>query len=130
MPFLRKLRNQPTNQPNIKVSDFGLIWRPRKYLLNQEFFSKIWLSLFYLYSPLTYAKNQKNPSSCFWENCVTNQPTNQLIITNNNNFIGPRWCRSKKILSWKGDIVATFGISIVKLMFRLKNPNPLDKFFL
>ena len=26
-PFLRKLRYQPTNQPNIKVSDFGLIWR-------------------------------------------------------------------------------------------------------
>ena len=25
--FLRKLRCQPTYQPNIKVSDFGLIWR-------------------------------------------------------------------------------------------------------
>ena len=58
-PFLRKLRYQPTNQPNIKVSDFGLIWRPRKYLLNQEFFSKIWLSLFYLYSPLTSCKKSE-----------------------------------------------------------------------
>ena len=34
----------------------------------------------------------------------TNQPTNQPIITNNTDVIGPLWCRSKKTLNqffWK-----------------------------
>ena len=53
-PFLRKLRYQPNNQPNIEVSDFGLIWRPfREYLQINNFFKYPALSLFYLYSPLT-----------------------------------------------------------------------------
>ena len=39
--FLRKLRYQPTNQPNINVSDFGLIWRRfHKYLQIKNFFQK------------------------------------------------------------------------------------------
>ena len=38
-PFLRKLHYQPTNKPNIKVSDFGLIWRCFcKYLEISNFF--------------------------------------------------------------------------------------------
>ena len=53
-PFLRKLRYQPTNQPNIKVSDFGLIGRPfHEYFQIHNFFQKPTLSLFYLFSPLT-----------------------------------------------------------------------------
>ena len=40
-PFLRKLRYQPTTQPNIKVSDFGLLWRRfREYLKIKIFFQK------------------------------------------------------------------------------------------
>ena len=40
-PFLRKLRYQPTNQPNIKVSDFGLIGRPfHEYFQIHNFFQK------------------------------------------------------------------------------------------
>ena len=56
---------------------------------SQEFFSKIWLSFFYLYIPLTSCKCH------FWKNYVNNQPTNQPIITNNTDFIGPEWCRPK-----------------------------------
>ena len=33
--------------------------------------------------------------SRFWENCVTNQQANQPIITNNIDFLGPGWRRSK-----------------------------------
>ena len=40
-PFLRKLRYQSTNQLNIEVSDFGLIWRRfREYLQIKNFFQK------------------------------------------------------------------------------------------
>ena len=31
----------------------------------------------------------------------TNQPTNKQIITNNSDFIGPGWRRTKKKLKWK-----------------------------
>ena len=41
-------------------------------------------------------KNKKNPLSRFWEKCVSNQPTNQPIITNNTDLIGLRWSRSNK----------------------------------
>ena len=44
---------------------------------NQELFSKIRLCHFSTFIvPLLHAKNQKNHWSRFWENCVTNQPTN------------------------------------------------------
>ena len=40
-PFLRKVRYQPTNQPNTNVSDFGLIWRLcLEYLQIKNFFQK------------------------------------------------------------------------------------------
>ena len=48
---------------------------------NEEFFSKIWLWLFHLYSLLNSCKKSENPLSCFWENCVTNQPTNASLET-------------------------------------------------
>ena len=39
-------------------------------------------------------KIRKILKSYFWENCVTYQPTNQPIITNNTVFTG--WRQSKK----------------------------------
>ena len=48
---------------------------------NQEFFSKILLSLFYLFSPLTSCNKSEKSWSHFWKNCTTNQPTNQLLST-------------------------------------------------
>ena len=76
-PFLGKLRYRPTNQPNMKVCDFGLIWRPfREYLQNQEFSSKIRLSLFYLYSPLTSCKKSEKFLEPFLKK-LRHQPTNQ-----------------------------------------------------
>ena len=40
-PFLRKLRYQPTNQPNIKKSEFVLIWRRFcEYFQINNFFQK------------------------------------------------------------------------------------------
>ena len=61
-PFLRKLGHQQTNQPNIEVSDFALIWRRfPKYLQIKIFIKNLALSLFYLYSPLTYCtKSEKS----------------------------------------------------------------------
>ena len=57
---------------------------------NQEFYSKILLFDFSTFIvPFLHVKNQKNPQSRFWENCVTNQSTPQPIITRNTDFIGP-----------------------------------------
>ena len=65
---------------------------------NQYFFFKHpALSLFYLYSLLTSCKKSEKSLEPFWENCVTNQP----IITNNTDIIGPRWCWSNKKVSVK-----------------------------
>ena len=33
-----------------------------------------------------------------------NQPTNQPIITNNTDLIGPRWRRANKVFFWKNII--------------------------
>ena len=41
MQKTRKLRYQPNNQPKIKLSDFGLIWRRfREYVQIKSFFQK------------------------------------------------------------------------------------------
>ena len=65
-------------EKNIKVSDFGLIWRRfRKYL--QFFFKNPALSLFYLYSPLTSCKKSEKFLEPFLRKLCyqpTNQPTN------------------------------------------------------
>ena len=47
-------------EKNIKVSDFGLIWRRfSEYHQIKKFFSKIRLSLSYHYSPLTTCKKSE-----------------------------------------------------------------------
>ena len=73
-PFLRKLRYQPTNQPtNANLETFSQI-SP-----NKEFFSKIRLWLFYLYSPLTSCKKSEKFLEPFLRKLryqPTNQPTN------------------------------------------------------
>ena len=68
----------PTNQPNIKVSDFGLIWRRfREYLQIKNFLKKSGSVTFLpLSSPNVMQKIRK-------------------ILTNNTDLIGPRWRRSK-----------------------------------
>ena len=73
-------------EENIKVSDFGLIWRPLEI-----FFKNPALSLFYLYSSLTSCKKSGKSSESFLRKLryqPTNQLTNQPIITNNTDFIG------------------------------------------
>ena len=68
-------------EKNIKVSDFGLIWRPfHEYLQIKIFFKNPALWLFYLYSSLTSWKvltavSEKKSIT----NQPTNQPTNQLL---------------------------------------------------
>ena len=68
-------------EKNMKVPDFGLIWIPFLQISpNQEFFSKIQMSFFYLYSPLTSCKKSENSLELFLHsNCI--QPTNQLPTT-------------------------------------------------
>ena len=84
-------------EKNMKVSDFGLIWRPFcKYLQIKNFFFKspgLWL--FYLYSPLTSRKKSEKSFELFLRK-LRYQPTNQSI-TNNTDLIGPHWYWSKKI---------------------------------
>ena len=85
-------------EKNIEVSDFGLIWRRfREYLQIIIFFFKnpaLWLC--YLYSPLTSCKKSEKSLEPFLRK-LCYEPTNQPIITNNTDLIGPHWRRSKKI---------------------------------
>ena len=68
----------PTNQPNIEVSDFGLIWRPFcEYLQSNSFFKNPALSLLYLYSPLTSCKISEKSLDSFLRK-LHYQPTNQI----------------------------------------------------
>ena len=63
---------------NIKVSDFGLIWRPfREYLQIKNFFKNPALSLFYLYGPLTSRKKSEKLLAPFLRK-LRYQPTNHL----------------------------------------------------
>ena len=89
-------------EKNIKVSDFGVISRPfREYLQIKNFFKNAALSLLYLCSPLTSCKKPEKS----WEPFLRKpryqpiQPTNQPIITNDTDLIGPRWPQSKKKLA-------------------------------
>ena len=67
-------------EKNIKVSDFGLIWRPfRKYLQIKNFFQKSGSVTFYLYSLLTSCKKSEKllqPLLRKLRYQPTNQPTN------------------------------------------------------
>ena len=68
-------------EKNIKVSDFGLIWRPFcEYFQIKKFFK----NLFYLYSPITSCKKSEKFLEPFLRKLryqPTNQPTNQLLPT-------------------------------------------------
>ena len=59
------------------------------------FFRNPALSLFCLYSPLTSCKKSEKSLELFLRK-LRYQPTNQPIIANNANFIGPGWRRTKK----------------------------------
>ena len=64
------------------------------------FFKNPVLPLFYLHSPLTSCKKSEKSLQLFLGK-QHYEPTNQPIITNNTNFIGPHWRRSKKIIKSK-----------------------------
>ena len=89
-PFLRKLRNQATNQPtNANLKTFSRI-SP-----NQEFFfQKSGSVTFLLYSLLTSCKKSEKSLEPFLRK-LCYQPTNQPI-TKNTVFLEPDWRRSKK----------------------------------
>ena len=97
-------------EKNIKVSDFGLIWRPfREYLQINFFFENPALWLFYLYSTQTSCKKSEKFLRVVSEK--TTLPTNQPTITNNTDFIGPGWRRSNKF---------TFGLQKLCLQVTIK----------
>ena len=86
-------------EKNIKVSDFGLIWRLfREYLQIKNFIQKSGSVTFLaLYSPNFLQKIRKILRVISEKTALpTNQPNNQPIVTNNTDLIGPRWRRSKK----------------------------------
>ena len=71
---------EPFFEKNIKVSDFGLIWRPfGQYLQIKSFFKNSALWLFYLYSPLTSCKKSEKFLLPFLRK-LRYQPTNQLLL--------------------------------------------------
>ena len=75
-----RLRYQPTDQSNIEVLDFGLIWRPFRKISNSViFFKYLALSLFYLYSPLTSCKISQKSFELFLRK-LHYQPTNEPNI--------------------------------------------------
>ena len=91
-PFLRK---------NMKVSDFGLIWRHfRKYLQNKFFvFKNPTLSLFYHYSLLTSCKKSEKSFEPFLRK-LRYQPTNQPTKYRVSDF-GLIWRRFREYLQIK-----------------------------
>ena len=86
----------PTNQPNMKVSDIGLIWRCfREYLQIKNFFQKSgFVTFLLLQSPNLMQKIRKILRAVSEETAL---PTNHPIITNNTDLIGPRTLWSKKL---------------------------------
>ena len=63
-------------EKNMKVSDFGLIWRRfREYLQIKNFFKSLALTLFYLYSPLTKCRKSEKSLEPFLRK-LCHQPTN------------------------------------------------------
>ena len=83
-------------EENIKVSDFGLLWRPFcEYLQIKNFFQKSGSVTFLpIYSLISGKKSEKSLEPLLRK--LRYQPTNQSIITNNTDLIGPRWRHSKK----------------------------------
>ena len=76
-------------EKNIKVSDFGLIWRPfREYLQIKNFFQKSGSVPFLpLQSPNFMQKIKKIHRAVSEKTAL---PTSQPIITNNTNLVRPR----------------------------------------
>ena len=71
----------PTNQSNMKVSDFGLIWRPfHEISKSRIFFKNPALPHFYLYSPLTSCKKSEKSLEPFLRK-LHYQPTTQPNIS-------------------------------------------------
>ena len=67
-------------EKNIKVSDFGLIWRPfREHLQIKIFFKNPAQWLFYFYSPLASCKKSKKSLELFLKKMFY-QPTNQPTL--------------------------------------------------
>ena len=78
--FLRKLRYQPTNQPNISVSDFGPIWsRFHKNLQIKTFFQKSGSVTFLPLQPPNVIQKTRKILQAVSEK--TALPTNQLLLT-------------------------------------------------
>ena len=76
-------------EKNIKVSDFGLIWRPfREYLQIKNFFQKSRSVTFLLLQSPNFMQKIRKILRVFSEK--TALPTNQPIIINNADLIGPR----------------------------------------
>ena len=86
----------PTNQPNMKVSDIGLIWRCfHEYLQIKNFFQKSgFVTFLLLQSPNLMQKIRKILRAVSEKTAL---PTNQPIITNNTDLIGPHMLWSKKL---------------------------------
>ena len=81
-PKLKKI-NRAVFEKNIKVSEFGLIWRPfHKYLKMKNFFKNPAVWLFYLYSPLTSCKKSEKSLEVFLRK-LRYQPTNQPTKASN-----------------------------------------------
>ena len=79
--------NQPTKyQKHLILGQFGDVFA--NISPNQDFFKKIQLSLFYLNSPLTSCKKSEKSLEPFLRK-LHYQPTNQPIIANNTDLIGP-----------------------------------------
>ena len=80
-------------EKNIKVSEFGLIWRPfREYLQINNFFQKSVSVTFLPLQPPNFMQKIRKSLEPFLRKLryqPTNPPTNQPIITNNTDFIGP-----------------------------------------
>ena len=76
-------------EKNIKVSDFGLVWRPfREYLQIKNFFQKSGSVTFLPLQSLNFMQKQEKSLKPFLRK-LRYQPTNQPIITNNTDFTGP-----------------------------------------
>ena len=111
---------------NIKVSNFGLIWKPfREYLQIKIFFQKFGSVTFLSF--LTSCKKSEKCLELFLRklryqptNQPTNQATNQPIITKNTVIIGPHWRQSRKHLE---TLLCKINKSI-DLIYKLPNLSP------
>ena len=84
--------NRSVFEKNIKLSDFGLIWRPfQEYLQIKNFFQKSGSVAFVPLQSLNFMQKLREILRAVSHKTALpiNQPTNQPIITNKTDFIGP-----------------------------------------